>query len=146
MTDVVSGQDIARALEYLRDLTGDPAFDDALRALRSYGLDHALQRQSADVSAAVFGDPDEGYLAQMRYLVEHKRKGYLAALRYLVEHKRLAKVENDERVRAAAVKAQKPKSVRAAAAEQVATEPKLATLWWMRPNRCSSRFGFQGKS
>lgn len=55
-----SGPAIARALEHLASVTGDPIFEDALAALRRYRLDRELKRRSIAVEVETFGDPEVG--------------------------------------------------------------------------------------
>jgi hypothetical protein len=69
----IRGSEVVEALERASLATGDPVFDDALRAFRSYGLDcGGLERALRRAHRQIRGDRLRGYLDQMRYFVEHK--------------------------------------------------------------------------
>jgi hypothetical protein len=64
---VIRGQDVARGLEIARDVTGDPRFRDALDLWKSYELDREFQRKAALLKSETFGNPDAGYLVQVKF-------------------------------------------------------------------------------
>jgi hypothetical protein len=63
----IRGQDVALGLEMAGQSTGDPRFHDALALWKSYGFDHEFQRNVAREESKAFGDPDDGYLAQVDF-------------------------------------------------------------------------------
>lgn len=63
------GPEFVRALERALAATGDPVFDDALRAVRSYGLDKGGHGK---VRRQIWGDMERGALVQMQYFVERR--------------------------------------------------------------------------
>ena len=66
---VVRGPEFVLALERASQATGDPIFADALRAARQYGLDREFERTAARLEIETFGDPLDGHLAQVAFLV-----------------------------------------------------------------------------
>jgi len=72
------GPELARTLEQLFVLTGDPVFDDALRAVRAYGIDQGKTSRSI---REIWGDARYGHLTQVQYLVNRKRKSVPEASR-----------------------------------------------------------------
>jgi len=66
----VRGPEFVLALERAFQATGDPIFADALRAARQYGLDQKFERSAKRLQVEMFGDPLDGYLAQVAFLVE----------------------------------------------------------------------------
>ena len=66
---VLRGPDFVLALERASQATGDPIFADALRAAGQYGLDREFERRAARLQVEVFGDPLDGHLAQVAFLV-----------------------------------------------------------------------------
>ena len=65
----VRGPEFVLALERASQATGDPIFADALRAARQYGLDREFERSVARLQVGMFGDPLDGHLAQVAFLV-----------------------------------------------------------------------------
>jgi hypothetical protein len=65
----VRGPEFVLALERASQATGDPIFADALRAARQYGLDREFERSVARLQVEMFGDPLDGHLAQVAFLV-----------------------------------------------------------------------------
>ncbi|MGU3284961.1 hypothetical protein [Methylobacterium mesophilicum] len=63
------GPEFVRALERALSATGDPVFDDALRAVRAYGLDKGGHGK---VSRQIWGDTENGALVQIRFFVERR--------------------------------------------------------------------------
>ena len=69
--------DVAVGLQRAANATGDPAFTDALAALKAYGLDGGSPKRSYNkVRSAVFGDDDRGYLENMKHLLEYEARNY----------------------------------------------------------------------
>lgn len=50
------GPEFVKALERAYDVTGDPVFDDALKAVIAFGLDKGGHKR---IQAKTWGDPDE---------------------------------------------------------------------------------------
>ena len=65
---VLRGPEFVLALERASQVTGHPVFADALRAARQYGLDREFERSVARLQV-MFGDPLDGHLAQVAFLV-----------------------------------------------------------------------------
>src|SRR5688500_10238831 len=64
--------EILRALKMAFRATGDPAFDDAIRAFRAYGFDQGGPRRAAvRAFKAVRGTGEDVALTRVRDLVEH---------------------------------------------------------------------------
>ena len=63
------GPEFVRALERALSATGDPVFDDALRAVRAYGLDKGGHGK---ISRQIWGDMESGDFGQIRFLVERR--------------------------------------------------------------------------
>ena len=61
------GPEFVRALERALAATGDPVFDDALRAIRAYGLDKGGHGR---VYRQIWGSMERGALVQMQFFVE----------------------------------------------------------------------------
>jgi hypothetical protein len=57
------------ALERALEATGDRVFADALKAVHHYGLGREFERNAAKAQVEIFGDPVEGFLVQVRFLV-----------------------------------------------------------------------------
>ncbi|MDX7950496.1 hypothetical protein P7D22_04790 [Lichenihabitans sp. Uapishka_5] len=71
--DRLRAPELIRALERMHTATGDPVFDDALRAMKAYGFDrHGLVRGAKVAQEAAYGPPDHGFLVQMRFNVERR--------------------------------------------------------------------------
>jgi hypothetical protein len=68
---ILRGPEFVRALEFVRDATGDPVFDEALRAANEYGFDKELKRTARRVQGELFGDVETDYLFQVEFL--HRR-------------------------------------------------------------------------
>jgi len=66
---VLRGPEFVLALERASQVTGHPVFADALRAARQYGLDREFERTAARLEIETFGDPLDGHLAQVAFLV-----------------------------------------------------------------------------
>lgn len=64
------GDELIRTLELMHQSTGDPVFDDALRAARAYGFDKSPARAARRADETIFGSDDEGNFVQIRFLVE----------------------------------------------------------------------------
>lgn len=78
--DDIRGEDVAVGLECALKATGDPIFADALAVLRDYRLADGKPRASYEAARnRAFGDPDLGYLVQMRWFIEHKSASVRAA-------------------------------------------------------------------
>ncbi len=72
-SELMKVPELVRALEHMFGSTGDPIFADALAAVTSYGFEkHGLKRGGDRAEALTFGDLDEGYLAQIRFMVERR--------------------------------------------------------------------------
>ena len=65
----VRGPEFVLALERASQATDDPIFADALRAARQYGLDREFERSAARLQIEMFGNPLDGHLAQVAFLV-----------------------------------------------------------------------------
>ena len=65
------GPELARTLEQLFALTGDPVFDDALRAVHAYAIDKG---KISSAITGIWGDSRYSQLTQIHYLVHKKRK------------------------------------------------------------------------
>jgi hypothetical protein len=76
----VRGPEFVLALERASQATSDPIFVDALRAARQYGLDREFERSAARLQVEMFGNPLDGHLAQVAFLVARgkleKRRGW----------------------------------------------------------------------
>ena len=67
--------DVLQALERAAAATGDPVFDDALRALRAYGFNSGgIERTAKLAERDIFGNFNIEYLRQMRWLLERSEK------------------------------------------------------------------------
>jgi hypothetical protein len=75
------GPELVRALERAFIASGDPIFDDALKAVRVYGLDQGGHKQ---IAKQTWGGNDERYLVQIQFLVERKRMSSRAATEQIV--------------------------------------------------------------
>jgi hypothetical protein len=78
---VTRGPELVHALERAFFATNDPVFDDAIRALRAYGLDEGDYKNAAKEN---WGDDDDGYLTQVRYLVQRRKMSMRAASEQVV--------------------------------------------------------------
>jgi hypothetical protein len=65
----VRGPEFVLALERASQASGDPIFAEALRAARQYGLDREFERSAARLQIETFGNPLDGHLAQVAFLV-----------------------------------------------------------------------------
>jgi len=67
--------DVLRALERAAAATGDPVFDDALRALRAYGFDSGgIERAAKRAERDLFYSMEIEYLRQIKWLLERPEK------------------------------------------------------------------------
>jgi hypothetical protein len=62
------GPEFVRTLELVRDATGNPIFDYALRTAHVYGFNTALKQNAARVQEQIFVTSDEGYFDQIDFL------------------------------------------------------------------------------
>jgi hypothetical protein len=66
----IRGAELVRAIEIMRDSTGDPRFDVFLDLVIRYGFDREFQQTANRLQCELFGDPDDGYLRQVTFLHE----------------------------------------------------------------------------
>jgi hypothetical protein len=64
----IRGRDLVRALELIHDVTGDPRFDEALRAVHYYELGKELERTAARVRKETHYTDVQACLGQVHFL------------------------------------------------------------------------------
>ena len=64
----IRGRDLVRALELVRDATGDPRFAEALRAVDYYGFGEELERTAAKVRKETYYTDVQACLRQVHFL------------------------------------------------------------------------------
>lgn len=83
----VQGIDVEAGLQRFFQATGDPAFKDAIAAMRSYGLSEGSPvRTYRAVQTAIWGEPQRGYLENMRWFIDRMKFSIKRAAEHVTEY------------------------------------------------------------